>query len=1106
VGEGTFVLPTGTVTLLLGDVEGSTRAWEADWEAMSGAVAELNGLVDELVGVHDGVRPVEQGEGDSFVAAFARARDAVACALAIQRALVAGPLRLRLGVHAGDVVRRDEDNYVGPAVNRAARVRDLAHGGQTVVSQTAADLAADALPEGASLRDLGVHRLRDLSRPERVFQLDHPELAAEFPPLRSLDAHRHNLPVERTRFVGRAAEMAELAHLMDDNALVTLVGAGGCGKTRLALQVAAELVDRFADGVWLADLASLADPATVPTQLGQVFGLRPGPGVTPTEALAAYLADKAALVVLDNCEHLLDAAASLAEVLLSSCPLVHLLATSRQALNLAGEVTWRVPSLTVPPAEHTDLGPSAIAGVGTCEAVQLFADRAGRARPGFAVSEANAARVAEICRRLDGIPLAIELAAARVRVLTPAQIAAGLDDRFRLLTGAPRTALARQQTLHGSIDWSHQLLTDPEQAVFRRLAVFAADFDYGAAQSVCADGQVHAHQVLDLLSLLVDKSLVHVDDSGPEARYRLLETVRHYAAGRLADAGEDADARSRHRDHYLALAEETRAHLDGPGQAEWRARLGADYPNLRAALVWSHQQGDVEHLARQAAALSPLWYQAGPTEDGEAWLAAALEAAATLAPELRARVLSARLSFAAANFDIATVAALGDEGLALARHLGDLSLQSRFMVLLGVAASLSGQPAPFLDEAVALARQADDPVALAEVLTARGIADLHRNPSRARPHLEEAARVADAAGNRTMANLAMSTLGNVLLYQGEVRDAARRCAAAAAHFEEDNHRAQMSTALTFQALALAEADERTETRAVAEHVRELLRVVGIRRFASYVPFVQSMVSLSNGDATLALEQASEGARLASVPMHRVVVLPALVEAELALGCYDDARTHLDEMVELNRAGGFSYSLASGLILRARLCRLEGEAGAAEAAAHDGLTAAVDIDAKSRVVDALELLAGLAADNGSAHEAARLFGAAHRLRDDTGYRRCVSERDADLDTLRATLGEVSFEASYDQGRKLSLGEAVGYARRGRGERKRPTSGWASLTPTEIQVTALVKDGLSNPEIGQRLVCSPRTVQAHLTHIYSKLGLTSRAELAAQTAVQQSRHRD
>ena len=403
MSEGGFVLPSGTVTLLLGDVEGSTRAWEADAKTTAVAVDELNELVDELVGRCDGVRPVEQGEGDSFVAAFARARDGIACALSLQRALVGGVLRVRMGLHTGDVVRRDEGNYVGPAIIRAARLRNLAHGGQTVLSEATRELVIDALPEGVGLRDLGVHRLKDLSRPERVFQLCHPDLPSEFPSLRSLDAHPHNLPMQRTTFVGRSAEITTVIGLLADEPLVTLTGSGGCGKTRLGLQVAAEVLERFGDGVWFVDLAAVADDEGVAGRAAQSLGVVAGPGMSSTDAMVAQLRTSQALLVLDNCEHVSDAAAALVDAVLSGCSAVRVVATSRQPLGIAGEVVWRVPSLSLP----ADDGPVGIEGLSRSEAVQLFVERATRSRAGFRLDGHNHEAVVQICRRLDGIPLGI---------------------------------------------------------------------------------------------------------------------------------------------------------------------------------------------------------------------------------------------------------------------------------------------------------------------------------------------------------------------------------------------------------------------------------------------------------------------------------------------------------------------------------------------------------------------------------------------------------------------------------------------------------------------------------------------------------------------------
>ncbi|HET9566298.1 MAG TPA: adenylate/guanylate cyclase domain-containing protein, partial [Mycobacterium sp.] len=431
---GVSELPTGTVSLLLADVEGSTQLWEAQPEEMSDAIARLDRTLSDLVAAHGGVRPVEQGEGDSFVVAFARASAAVECALELQRAPLA-PIRLRIGVHTGEVQLRDEGNYIGPTINRTARLRDLAHGGQTVLSGATEEMVFDRLPTETWLTDLGSHELRGVSRPEHVVQLCHPDLRNEFPPLRvTKGVDTHHLPMRLTSFIGREAELMAVRELVADNRLVTLTGAGGAGKTRLGVQVAAELGDEFDDGVWYVDLAPITDLDLVPAATARALGLPDQPGLSTMDALTRLVGQRHLLVVLDNCEHLLDACAALVADLLGACPRLSLLTTSREPIAVAGEVTFLVPSLSL-----------------ADEAIELFTDRARRTRPDFAITADNTAVVREICRRLDGMPLAIELAAARVRALSLDEIVDSLHDRFRLLTGGARTAVRRQQTLRASV-------------------------------------------------------------------------------------------------------------------------------------------------------------------------------------------------------------------------------------------------------------------------------------------------------------------------------------------------------------------------------------------------------------------------------------------------------------------------------------------------------------------------------------------------------------------------------------------------------------------------------------------------------------------------------
>src|ERR1700727_2572356 len=464
------MLPTGTVTLLLADVEGSTKLWETQPDQMTTAIAWLNRTVSAVIAAHDGVRPLARGEADRFVAAFARPSDAVAAALEIQRAPLA-PIRLRIGMHTGEIQLRDEGNYAGPTINRTARLRDLGHGGQTLMSGTTEALVLDGLPSAAWLTELGTHELRGVPRPERVVQLCHPDLVNEFAPLRvSKPPVSQHLPMHLTNFVGRQAELSQVQELLSENRLVTLTGAGGVGKTRLAIKIADQLAHDFSGGAWYVDLAPITDAELVPTTAARAFRLPDQPGRSTMDTLTRFIADHQMLVILEKCEHLPDARAAWTAALLMACPGLTFLATSREPIGVGGEVSWRLPSLSL-----------------TDEAIELFPDRARHARHDFAVTDNNVATVGEICMRLDGLPLAIELAAARVRALSLTEILDTLHDRFRLLTGGARTAGRRQQTLRASVDWSHALLSEPERTLFRRVAVFFGGFDLDAAQAVAGD-------------------------------------------------------------------------------------------------------------------------------------------------------------------------------------------------------------------------------------------------------------------------------------------------------------------------------------------------------------------------------------------------------------------------------------------------------------------------------------------------------------------------------------------------------------------------------------------------------------------------------------------
>ena len=570
----------GTVTFLLTDVEGSTRAWTADPDGAASAVVRHYEILDEVVAQHGGYRPIDQGEGDSIVAAFARPSAAVAAALAGQRALadeLGSVFMVRMALHSGEA-QEHNGSYFGLTVIRTARLRACGHGGQILVSRATADMVADQLPADVSLMPLGRHRLRDLHRPEEVWQLAAPDLHSQFPPLVSLDSFATNLPVALTALIGRVEELTALGPLVREPGVrvVTLTGPGGVGKTRLALQAAADAVDAFPDGVWWVELAQIDRGDRVADAVAAALGIPESSAVSADDQLVASLRDRRALLVIDNCEHVIEPCAALVEKLMLACASVSVLATSREPLGTAAERVWRVPSLSVPDA--SDGSPP---GLATSDAARLFVERTTQARAGFSLTDTNAAAVSEICRRLDGIPLALELAAARTRVAPVEHVARELSERFRVLTGGHRTALPRQQTLMASVDWSHDLLDVAEQKLLRRLSVFVASFSADAAQRVAAGDDLDNYEVLNLLGRLVDKSLVQLDDQ--TGRYHLLETIRQYGLERCRAAGELEHQRDRHMQWALEFVHAVDHDLCDRATM---ALFGTDYANLRAGLEW----------------------------------------------------------------------------------------------------------------------------------------------------------------------------------------------------------------------------------------------------------------------------------------------------------------------------------------------------------------------------------------------------------------------------------------------------------------------------------------------------------------------------------------
>jgi predicted ATPase/class 3 adenylate cyclase len=657
-------IPTGTVTFLFTDIEGSTRLWEDDPATMERSLAShdeaLRGVFDD----HSG--HVFATGGDGFCVAFARPEQAARAAIAAQQAVgsIDVPFLVRMALHAGVADERDGD-YFGPVVNRVARLLEVANGGQVVASGAVAGLIDVSRMDGVTLADLGQHRLRDLASPERIHALHHTSLPRVATAIRTLDTVPNNLPAQVSSFVGRDQELAEAEKLLAGARLLTVTGVGGAGKTRLVIQLAAQLLDDFPDGVWLVELAPVSDPERLTAAVANTLGVVDRADRDLSDVLLDRLRGSSELIVLDNCEHVVDAAAHLADRILQGAPGVKLVATSRELLGVRGEVPFQLRSMAMP-SETTPLSEAL-----HHDAVRLFAERAEAVSPGFRITSENLSPVIEIVRRLDGMPLGLELAAARVRVMSAAQIAARLNDTFRLLTGGSRTALPRQQTLEAAIDWSYQLLDDQERNLFRRLSVFQGSFRLESAEEVCGFDPLDSWAVLDLLAKLVDKSLVATVEVGDEVRYRMLETLRQFARERLADEGESDTLGRRHLDHFRKLAETTIYEVRGPDEIRIITGLRADHDNLRRAIRWAIDVGDAEAAQATAGSCYRFWYMDDFLVEGRRWCEEALELAEP-AGQAGGRAL------------------LGAGTLAMA--LGDIPEASRHLELAEVLLTEAGDP------------------------------------------------------------------------------------------------------------------------------------------------------------------------------------------------------------------------------------------------------------------------------------------------------------------------------------------------------------------------------------------------------------------------------
>lgn len=746
-------LPNGTVTFLFTDIEGSTPIWEQLPNEMRAAVALHLQLLNTAIISSGGV--IFKIIGDAVQAAFPLATQAVAAAIAGQTSLHStqwsaqtGPLKVRMGLHTGSAEiehSSDRDDYaISHTLNRVARVMSAGHGGQILLSQETADLVERDLPVDVTLKDMGEHQLKGLRRLEHLFQVCAPGLPVEFPPLSSSISYPNNLPLQLTSFIGRETELRTLHELLNNHStrLITLTGPGGTGKTRLAIQFAGSLLNSFEDGIWLIELASLTDPDLVPVAVAATLGLHEIPGKPIIQTLFEYLRNKRTLLILDNCEHVIDEATSLAAKLLQDCPKLQIMATSREILGVLGETPFRVPSLALPESQGETLEE-----LNHCESIRLFIDRARAGLPVFQLTEANASAVTRICKRLDGIPLAIELAAARIRALSVEQIATYLDDSFRLLTGGSRNVLSRHQTLRALIDWSYNLLTPQEKELFLRLSVFASSFTLEAVELVCADNEeqvsprspepkladvmLEPETILDLVFQLVDKSLVIPNEGweDTETHYRMLETIRQYARDKLYDSGKGASIRDQHLAYYLLLAEEAEPYLRSSDQIIWLDRIDAELDNLRLALEWSLATRVDEGL-RLASALLWFWHIRGYGLEGLEWLTNLLAKGESLAfvdlsPNqrlIRAHALAVAGFLAMYQKDSSQTIPLLEKSVEILRGIESIGKRWLGIALLFLSKSYHERDKRVLliEDALPLLQESGDPLYLAEYMMDKG--------------------------------------------------------------------------------------------------------------------------------------------------------------------------------------------------------------------------------------------------------------------------------------------------------------------------------------------------------------------------------------------------
>ncbi len=1008
----TRVEPTDSqpaITCLLTDIVGSLRRWEEDPPAMRQALRRHDNLVHEAVLLHGGRHHKARGEGDSHLATFAFAADAIRAACAIQLAHQSEPwpgrwpLLVRAAVHSGPVTDDRDEDVLGSVPSRCGRIRDAASGGQTLVSETSYALALPHVPEPIRLIPLGQHRFRDLQEPVRVYQLAHPDLPTDFPPIRSMEAVPNNLPIQLTSFTGRAQELAAVATLLESTRLVTLTGVGGCGKTRLALQAAADRLDRHPDGVFLVELAALEDPTLVPRSVAAVLGVPEAPGPQQTARLVEHLRSRQSLLLLDNCEHLILACAELVEHLLQYCPQLRVLATSREVLDVPGEVAFHVPALGLPAPEDVGRLQPALA----TDAVRLFIDRARSRDPAFALTGENVAAAAELCRRLDGLPLAIELAAANVDVVPVARMARELDEQLAQLPGRRRVVAARHRTTQSALEWSHRLLSPAEQLLFARLSVFAGGCTSSAAADVCGEDLTVGDSISDTLEHLVRKSMIVRDRDGQDGpRYRMLETLRAFGRRLLEERGELDDSLRRQVHWCRQLTAQIEPKLAGADQVKWLDRLEQETDNLRAAITYcigSPQQAE-DGLAI-ATSVWRLWQARGYMTEGRDYLAR-LEAVAAAdcdpALRLRARRVAGNLAYYQA--DMVSASRLYEAALADARALAladDIAALLNNLALLDMNHGHPGAAYDRLRESLALRRAADDEQGLAGALGNLGLAAWYRGQlDAAVEYLDEGNALLRAMGDHWTLGATLTSMGTVRMAQGNLVAARHVLEEAVTLRREIGDRSGIADSACVMAEVMTVAGDLDSARALCDEALAIAKDDGDEWSEASAISALARIGLETGDHDTATEQFEtclDLARAQGRAFREAEAIAGLGQSAAVRGDLDTAAKLLQEA--LDRSGGVRLYEADCASRLARVRSAQGRTSEAAGLANQALAIRLESGDLIGLAASIEDFAGLACRRGEPGAGLRLVATAGALRERLGAPRLISDRSF-LDPLLA----------------------------------------------------------------------------------------------------------